>query len=122
KRPEGHRSDQKRDSVEFGNELPAIVSHQRRSDEHIDGGAGGSRAEYSHRETAPLLGKEARDVGSANGKRGADHAERQAKQQELPQLSGIAGEPDRSGAGDQQQEHDNSATKPIRPDTERQAE
>jgi len=57
-----------------------VASHQRRSDEHVDRCASGAGAEHAHGETAPLLRKEARHIGRADGKRGADHAERQAKQ------------------------------------------
>jgi hypothetical protein len=70
---------------------------------------------------APLLRKETRDIRRADGKGSADHAESQPKQKELPELVGIAGEPDWHSAADEQGKHHNPAAEPIRPNAERQA-
>jgi hypothetical protein len=55
----------------------------------------------------------------ADGKRGADQAERQSEQQELPKLFGVARKPNRDSATQQQHKHDDPAAEPIRPDAKR---
>ena len=68
------------------------------------------------------LAKEARHIGRADGEGGADEAERQAEEQEVPEFAGVAGEPNRDGATDQQYKHNDPAAEPVRPDAERQSE
>ena len=120
--PEQRRRHEQGDGIGPGHALPAIAGNQRRRDEHIDGGTGRAGTEDAHRETLPLPRKEPGRIGRAHCKGRADQPERQPQQQELPESRRIGRQPERHGADDEQDEHDDATAEPVRPDSQRQAE